>query len=174
MFVGLRPDTSSHNLFLQGLLNRIVCLPLPSSSRCVPWEKIPQSKAIHFQRQRFTNVVPNAPSCYFESTYSFQNLQVLLKSRWPFPRFLDNSQPLCLPYKHGSVEREHWMDLRRQGFQRCSHAQTGVVLSPFCEWDSESIIFLSELYFNVSFFSLYNSPDGKIVDDLTLFLVDIN
>ena len=96
MFAGLRPDVFSHNLFLQGLLDRIVLLSsLASSSGHVPWEKIPQSKAIHFQRQRFTSVVSyNTPPVTLSPLTLIQNLRAHLKSRWPLPRFLDNSQPL--------------------------------------------------------------------------------
>ena len=54
MFVGLRPDPSSHNLFLQGLLNRIVFLSsLASSSGHVPWEKCTSEQSHSFSKATF-------------------------------------------------------------------------------------------------------------------------
>lgn len=132
IFVVMGPDPFSYRVSLDGMLNSKVLLSsLASSFGHFPWEKIPQSKAIHFQRQHHTiSDVLFYPSCYYSSPFIlFQNLWALLKSKWLSPIFLDAPQPL-LWAPLSRKWKEHWADVERHRFQSCHHYnKAGCLLS---------------------------------------------
>lgn len=153
MFVGLRPDPSSHNLFLQGLLNRIVCLPYSSSGH-VPWENTSEQKPFIFKgnvSQMWCLII--SLLLLWVHFYSSEFTSPFKNQGWTFPRFLDNSQPLYLPYKHGSVERA-LNGLEETGIPTLFSSWTRWSFLLSVRWDSESIIFLSGAILQCFSFSL--------------------
>lgn len=152
IFVVMGPDPFSYRVSLEGMLySKVLLSSLASSFGHFPWEKIPQSKAIHFQRQHYTiSDVLYYPSCYYSSPFILiQNLWALLKSRWLFPRFLDDPQPpLMAPRaRSGRSTEQTWGDTESNPVTTPNKA--GPLLSG--RWESEVIIFLlSELSFKVS------------------------
>lgn len=171
IFVVMGPDPFSYRVSLEGMLNSKVLLSLLASSfGHFPWEKIPQSRAIHFQRQHYTiSDVLYYPSCYYSSPFILiQNLWALLKSRWLFPRFLNDPQP-PLPAP--------WTESGRGTKQTCGDIESNPVTTPnkagpLLSGRNQKSSFSSSLSYCAMFllFFLCNS-DAKVVGDLALFLV---
>lgn len=152
IFVVMGPDPFSHRVSLEGMLNSKVLLSsLASSFGHFPWEKNTSEQSHSLSKATLHNSdVLYYPSCYDSSPFILiQNLWALLKSRWLFPRFLDDPQPpLTAPRaRSGRSTEQTWGDTESNPVTTPNKA--GPLLSG--RWESEVIIFLlSELSFNVS------------------------
>lgn len=167
-----RPGTwpvFTHSFPGRDVNSEVLLPPLASSSGHFSWEKVPQSKTIPSQRQRYTikDVLYYPARCSSSPLLLIQNLWTLSTSRWPFFRLLDNPQP-SLPAV--------WAWLSEGALNGLGETEIPVPLSPLSgcpfsflwgEIQNPSSSSLSSGSVFLLFF-LYDS-DAKVVGDLALF-----